>query len=215
MLKTAEAGKHSHDLSAMDNYINASFATENSEDVDWNAPVTNSDDRLVAPFGSDMMAAPESVRAFPSVIPPDTLEETVRKVVYETTTPRVIPDVPAGLKKYESQKEDLNRYQASVMQLRHRLGRQKRLRMHNERTLREGKSRSHKVENILLEMQTDLKNLKERLHGELSELGISNTNGANAADVPLEANGAMPTVAEVGLINNVETILEPESKHLE
>jgi len=224
MLKTAEAGKHSHDLSAMDNYINASFATDDSEDGN-DAPATNNDDCLVAPFGSDMMAAPESVRAFPSVIPPDALEETVRKVVYETTTPRIIPDMPADLKKYESQKEDLNRYQARVMQLRHRLGRQKRLRRLNERTLAEGKSRSHKVENLLLEMQMDLKNLKERLHGELSELGITNAvlwNGAeNGGDGQQEANGATrlatdtdPTVAEVGLINNVETTLEPESKRV-
>eukprot|EP00984_Skeletonema_dohrnii_P016838 scaffold7538_cov115-Skeletonema_dohrnii-CCMP3373.AAC.1 len=224
MLKTAEAGKHSHDLSAMDNYINASFATDDSEDGN-DAPATNNDDCLVAPFGSDMMAAPESVRAFPSVIPPDALEETVRKVVYETTTPRIIPDMPADLKKYESQKEDLNRYQARVMQLRHRLGRQKRLRRLNERTLAEGKSRSHKVENLLLEMQMDLKNLKERLHGELSELGITNAvlwNGAeNGGDGQQEANGAVrlatdadPMVAEVGLINNVETTLEPESKRV-
>jgi len=224
MLKTAEAVKHSHDLSAMENYINASFATDDSEDGN-DAPVTNDDDCLVASFGSDMLAAPESVRAFPSVIPPDVLEETVRKVVYETTTPRIIPDIPADLKKYESQKEELNRYQATVMQLRHRLGRQKRLRRFNERTLAEGQSRSHKVENLLLEMQMDLKNLKERLHGELSELGISNAvlwNGnENGGDVPREANGeshlataSTPTVAEVGLISNVETTMEPESKRI-
>jgi hypothetical protein len=222
MLKTAEAGKHSHDLSAMDNYINASFVTDDSEDGND----TNTDDCLISPFGSDMIAAPESVRAFPSVIPPDVLEETVRKVVYEKTTPRIIPDIPADLKKYESQKEDLNRYQARVMQLRHRLGRQKRLRRLNERTLTEGKSRSHKVENLLLEMQMDLKNLKERLHGELSELGISNTvlwNGADDTNAgnPIETNDATrlaadadPTLAEVGLINNVETTMEPESKRL-
>lgn len=213
MLKTAEAGTHSHDLSAMDNYFNSTFATDDSEDGND----TNSDDCLVAPFGSDMMAAPDSVRAFPSVIPPETLEETVRKVVYETTTPRIIPDIPADLKKYESQKEDLNRYQARVMQLRHRLGRQKRLRRLNERTLTEGKSRSHKVENLLLEMQMDLKNLKERLHGELSELGISNAvlwNGADENSATRLAADADPTVAEIGLINNVETTLEPESKRL-
>jgi len=213
MLKTAEAGTHSHDLSAMDNYFNSTFATDDSEDGND----TNSDDCLVAPFGSDMMAAPDSVRAFPSVIPPETLEETVRKVVYEITTPRIIPDIPADLKKYESQKEDLNRYQARVMQLRHRLGRQKRLRRLNERTLTEGKSRSHKVENLLLEMQMDLKNLKERLHGELSELGISNAvlwNGADENSATRLAADADPTVAEIGLINNVETTLEPESKRL-
>ncbi len=224
MLKTAEAGSNSHDLSAMENYINASFATDDSEDGK-DAPATNDDDCLVAPFGSDMLAAPESVRAFPSVIPPDVLEETVRKVVYETTTPRIIPDIPADLKKFESQKEELNRCQATVMQLRHRLGRQKRLRRFNERTLAEGQSRSHKVENLLLEMQMDLKNLKERLHGELSELGISNAvlwNGAeNGGDVPPETNGANhlatdsnPTGAEVGLINNVEPALEPDSKRI-
>lgn len=218
MLKTAETGKHSHDFSAMDNYINASFATDDSDDGNNDTALT-SDDQLVVPFGSDLMAAPETVRTSPSVIPPDTLEETVRKVVYETTTPRIIPDVPADLKKYEYQKEELNRYQATVMQLRHRLGRQKRLRILNERTLKEGRSRSHKVENLLLEMQMDLKNLKDRLHGELSELGISNAvlwNGADdngdakAASIPVTADSGSAEAA--GLINNVEQ--EPESKRL-
>ena len=114
MLKSAETGKHSHDFSAMDNYINSSFATDDSDDGNNDTALT-SDDQLVVPFGSDLMAAPETIRTFPSVIPPDTLEETVRKVVYETTTPRIIPDVPADLKKYEYQKEELNRYQATVM----------------------------------------------------------------------------------------------------
>ena len=57
------------------------------------------------------------------------------------------------------------------MQLRNRLIRQKRLRGLNERSLIVGKSRSHKVEGLLLEMQMDLKNLKERLQDELMELG--------------------------------------------
>ena len=236
MLKTAEAGNLSHDLSAMEKYINASFGTDDGEEGNDDAPppTTTDGDNLVAPFGSDMLAAPESIRDFPSVIPPDTLEETVRKVVYETTTPRIIPEIPSDLKKYEAQKEDLNRYQAKVMQLRHRLGRQKRLRGLNERSLAEGKSRSLRVENLLLEMQMDLKNLKERLHGELSELGISNTvlwngadenGGATSGDAVPETNGATvpaaaaasaePVVAaEVGMINNVEAALEPESKRV-
>ena len=67
----------------------------------------------------------------------------------------------------------------------------------------------------------DLKNLKDRLQGELSELGISNAvfwngadgDGAKAGESPSELNSAMHA-AEVGLINNVETALEPESKRL-
>ena len=77
----------------------------------------------------------------------------------------------SDVKLYESQQEEMNQLKGKVMQLRNRLGRQKRLRSLNERSLVAGKSRSHKVEGLLLEMQMDLKNLKERLQDELHEIG--------------------------------------------
>ena len=51
------------------------------------------------------------------------------------------------------------------------LPRQKRLRGLNEHSLVAGKNRAKKAEGLLLEMQMDLKNLKERLQVELTELG--------------------------------------------
>ena len=53
--------------------------------------VTRYDDgeRSLLPFGAGLLAAPEEVRDYPSVIPWDTLEESVRQVVYEADKPRV------------------------------------------------------------------------------------------------------------------------------
>jgi len=77
------------------------------------------------------------------------------------------------IKEHEARQEEQNALKGKVLQLRNRLSRQKRLRALNERSLAAGKGRSHKVEGLLLEMQMDLKNLKERLQDELNELGES------------------------------------------
>lgn len=79
--------------------------------------------------------------------------------------------MPPAVLPHESRAEEINALKGKVLQLRNRLGRQKRLRSLNERSLVAGKGRSHKVEGLLLEMQMDLKNLKERLQDELNELG--------------------------------------------
>lgn len=134
------------------------------------------DERSLLPFGSGFIAAPHDIKNYPSLIPLDNLEETVRKAVYEGDGPRVIPTMPAPIKKYELQQEEMNALRGKVLQLRNRLGRQKRLRSLNERSLVAGKSRGHKVEGLLLEMQTDLKNLKQRLQDELNDLGIGNNS---------------------------------------
>lgn len=131
--------------------------------------------RGLLPFGAGLFAAPMDVRDYPSVIPMDDLEATVRRVAYETKGPRVMPTFFGDAKKYEAQQEEANALRGWAMQLRNRLSRQKRLRVLNERSLAAGRSRSHKVEGLLLEMQMDLKNLKERLQDELNELGIGNS----------------------------------------
>jgi septal ring factor EnvC (AmiA/AmiB activator) len=84
---------------------------------------------------------------------------------------QVIPAMPPSVEKYESQRENLNKLKIKVLQLRNRLGRQKRIRGLNERSLKAGKKRADKVEGLLIEMQTDLISLKGRLQEELDELG--------------------------------------------
>jgi hypothetical protein len=84
---------------------------------------------------------------------------------------QVIPTVPPSVEKYESKRENLNKLKIKVLQLRNRLGRQKRIRGLNERSLEAGKKRADKVEGLLVEMQTDLSSLKGRLQDELNELG--------------------------------------------
>lgn len=99
----------------------------------------------------------------------------------------------ANLRTPESRHEEMNVLKGKVLQLRNRLGRQKRLRSLNERSLVAGKSRAKKVEGLLLEMQMDLKNLKGRLAEELTQLGIG--------------DGTMPDMSEHG-INENETQAE-------
>lgn len=79
--------------------------------------------------------------------------------------------MPTSVEKYESQRENLNKLKIKVLQLRNRLGRQKKIRSLNERNLKSGEKRAHKMEELLVEMQTDLTNLKGRLQEELNELG--------------------------------------------
>lgn len=86
---------------------------------------------------------------------------------------QVILAIPPSVEKYQSQKEELNRLNIKVLQLRNRLSRQKKIRILNERSLKAGETRSQRVEGLLLEMQADLRCLKERLQDELNELGTS------------------------------------------
>ena len=113
MLKTALVHGVNHDVLAMEEYINASFVVKESKEsledaaaaaADGTATVsTNKEDgsgspksvmqyddgRTLLPFGSGLIAAPEDVKKYPSLIPLDRLEERVRKVVYEAEKPRV------------------------------------------------------------------------------------------------------------------------------
>lgn len=99
---------------------------------------------------------------------------------------QVIPVMPPSIEKYQSQKESLNKLKIKVLQLRNRLGRQKKIRGLNERSLKSGEKRAHKMEELLVEMQTDLTSLKGRLQEELNELGIGKSNGATAGSEILE-----------------------------
>ena len=72
----------------------------------------------------------------------------------------------------ESDREAINALRGRVLQLRNVLGRQKRLRAQNERSLLAGTQRAGKFEGTILEMECDLRTLRERLASELVELGV-------------------------------------------
>lgn len=96
MVNTALANCAGHDILAMDEYINSSFIGESTHADDGTASPKSvtlyKDEHTLLPFGSGIVAAPDDVKNGPSVIPLDNLEETVRKAVYGTDTPRVRPD---------------------------------------------------------------------------------------------------------------------------
>jgi len=63
--------------------------------------------------------------------------------------------------------------QASVLQLKNALYRQRRIRALNERTATSMNERYQRAEDLVSEMRSDLKSLKRRLGDELKELGIT------------------------------------------
>jgi hypothetical protein len=78
-----------HDYSAMNSQVIASIIRiQQEEDNDGSASpksVAQYDDlRNVVPFGAGIMSAPEQIRDFSSIIPMNVLEDSVRKVVYES-----------------------------------------------------------------------------------------------------------------------------------
>lgn len=102
MMNTALAHSAGHDLLAMEEYTNSFYCVDNSRhahDIEADDGTASpksvtlyQDVHNLLPFGSGLVAAPEVVKNGPSVIPLDNLEETVRKMVYGTDTPRVRPN---------------------------------------------------------------------------------------------------------------------------
>ncbi|KAL3786491.1 hypothetical protein HJC23_010657 [Cyclotella cryptica] len=186
-----------HDYLGMNSQVIASILREKQEEEnDGSASpksVTQYDDlRNVIPFGAGLMSAPEQIKNYSSIIPVNTLEESVRKVVYDGGKA-----VPPSVEKYESQKEKLNRLKIKVLQLRNRLSRQKKIRILNERSLKAGENRAERVEGLLMEMQADLRCLKERLQDELNELGMgngcdTNTESKNVDQTEQKGDASLP-----------------------
>ena len=65
--------------------------------------------------------------------------------------------------------------QASVLQLKNKLYRQRRIGILNKRTTNSMNDRYLRAEELVSEMRTDLKSLKRRLGDELKELGITDS----------------------------------------
>ena len=99
IIQTALTNCVDHDVLAMTGYIDSALLGGDAHD---DAGVMKDDEtsspksvgqyeyeRSLLPFGSGLVAAPNDLKNYPSVIPLDILEETVRKVVYEVDKPRV------------------------------------------------------------------------------------------------------------------------------
>lgn len=215
MVSTALATGVDHDTLAMEEYISSSLAKDQTSEDKKDDGKTSP--KSVLPFGSGLVAAPNDVKNCPSVIPMDNLEETVRKVVYEADKPRIMVTMSDNLRQAEARQEEMNVLKGKVLQLRNKLGRQKRLRSLNERSLIAGKNKANKVEGLLLEMQMDLKNLKTRLHKEVTDLGIGNgimppdgtKENEAATDPSLSVQGGDGGEGESSGINDSE---QPDAK---
>jgi len=88
MTQSAMETGSGHDYLGMNSQIIASILKDKQEeDNDGSASpksVMQYDDlRNVLPFGAGLMSAPEQIKNYSSIIPVNTLEESIRKVVYD------------------------------------------------------------------------------------------------------------------------------------
>lgn len=82
-------------------------------------------------------------------------------------------------RKWEDEEQEHITLQASALQLRNALVRQKRIRMNNERTDVATAERYAQSAKQVAAMRSDLKTLKHRLHDELKELGMDDNAAEN------------------------------------
>lgn len=82
------------------------------------------------------------------------------------------PGVPESIRELEGARQENIHLSAKVLALKHKLVRQKRVRLLNERTDASNTIRAARVEALVNEMRADLKSLKNRLDDEIRELGI-------------------------------------------
>mmetsp|Transcript_87103 Transcript_87103/g.130623 ORF Transcript_87103/g.130623 Transcript_87103/m.130623 type:complete len:1013 (+) Transcript_87103:200-3238(+) len=157
---------------------------EESEMVDSNDStpfgVGGKKEERVLPFGSGMLPTSSGRGAVLQDLSITDIEKAMndalfsgRGVLGETTYQGVTED----FRKWEDDETEYLTLQASVLQRRNALVRQKRIRMLNERTNAATTDRYHRAEELVSEMRADLKSLKQRLEQELQELGIDESTG--------------------------------------
>lgn len=84
------------------------------------------------------------------------------------------PGATKDIRKWEDDEQEYLTLSASVLQLKNKLYRQRRIRILNEKTSASMTERYQRAEELVSEMRSDLRSLKRRLAEELTELGISN-----------------------------------------
>lgn len=87
--------------------------------------------------------------------------------------------MPKGVREWEDQEYESIHLEAKILQLRNELYRQRRIRTLNEKTFITYRDRSHRVESLVKQMKSDLKNLKDRLKDEVTDLGIEEGKAEN------------------------------------
>eukprot|EP00538_Stauroneis_constricta_P000310 CAMPEP_0119548442 /NCGR_PEP_ID=MMETSP1352-20130426/2372_1 /TAXON_ID=265584 /ORGANISM="Stauroneis constricta, Strain CCMP1120" /LENGTH=1054 /DNA_ID=CAMNT_0007593725 /DNA_START=73 /DNA_END=3237 /DNA_ORIENTATION=+ len=87
--------------------------------------------------------------------------------------------VTSEIREWEDHAEEYVVLQAEVSQQRNALMRQRRIRTLNERTYAATLERTTRIENLVNEMQADLKSLKSRLNDELKDLGLSESTATS------------------------------------
>lgn len=83
------------------------------------------------------------------------------------------PGVTNEFRTAENEEQEYLELQAKLSQLKTALSRQRRMRVHNEKTNGITKDRYNRAEELVTEMRSDLKSLKSRLLDELTELDIN------------------------------------------
>lgn len=126
------------------------------------------------PIGSDLLPTAYGRGNFILQADLDTLDAALEGPLYHGQG-RVYgsPAIPDTLMSLEKVTDRKHRLQAEILQLRHKLQRQRRLRQWNEKTLASTRERVDRAQSLVAEMQTDLVSLQERLQDDLREMNVT------------------------------------------
>jgi len=130
------------------------------------------------PFGANLIPTSVGRGAFVAQTDIETLDKTLDDSFFRSTFVLGVednPGVPHVVHDAEKKEQERIRLKARLRQLRNEVNRQRRIRLLNQRTHAATEERAVRIESLVSEMRTDLKNLKRRLDEEVSSLGIEET----------------------------------------
>jgi len=155
-----------------------SMRRDDNENEDMNTSDNNCDteelNRFI-PYGSAIMPTSSGRGAKLYDIPITSLEREMDRTLFASEGilgKKNNRGVPKKFREWEDIRDEISVLHAQVLQRRNEIARQRRIRLMNEKSLSTACDKSNRVENLVIEMRTDLKSLKDRLDYELIELGI-------------------------------------------
>lgn len=156
---------------------NTSTGRDNSENEDMDTSDKSCDTKefnRFIPYGSAIMPTSSGRGAKLYDIPITSLETEMDRTLFASEGilgKKSNKGVPKNFREWEDIRDEISVLHAQVLQRRNEIARQRRIRVMNERSLSTACDKSNRVENLVIEMRTDLKSLKDRLDYELIELG--------------------------------------------
>mmetsp|Transcript_371 Transcript_371/g.522 ORF Transcript_371/g.522 Transcript_371/m.522 type:complete len:898 (+) Transcript_371:157-2850(+) len=127
------------------------------------------------PYGSAMIPTSCGRGAKLYDIPITSLEREMDRTLFANVAilgQKINKGIPKKFREWEDIRDEISVLHAEVLHRRNEIKLQSRIQVMNERCLATAREKSNRLENLVIEMRTDLKSLKDRLDYELIELGI-------------------------------------------